>query len=360
MAFRCSSLGSSRCSATARLSFRPGMYSFDWGVGDVNLVAQIGVLPLAGRILERDAARGPVRRTSAVMWLGVSMTTLATAFLVGFSGEREALEAALEISRLMQRRLGFALLGILMLARLAATLDWSDVGTHPSTPLARIADRLADPRLRYQSGPRADARVASGCTLEGAGADQRAAFGVLVSCSLYAIMRVTNRRVRVWRERTAAAHAVWRSVPHRRTHCRCADARTERSQAHARIFDGRTRRTRSAGNRFWRSARILRGSFPYRESCGGKVCGILSAGMVQRERETTALRQLHGLWESGPAGRTLLAALLALCGLPPFGLFISEFCSSRQALLRISGSARRRFTWNDTRIRRARANGDRD
>ena len=47
--------------------------------------------------------------------------------------------------------------------------------------------------------------------------------------------------------------------------------------------------------------------------------------MVQRERGTTVLRELHALWESGPAGRTLLAALLALCGLPPFGLFLSEF-----------------------------------
>ena len=113
------------------------MYSFDWGVGDVVWSRKSVYFLLLGAFW--SAMLLVVLSTNfGLMWLGVSMTTLATAFLVGFSGEREALEAAWKYLVLCSVGLGFALLGILMLARLTPTLSWSDIGTHPSTPLARI------------------------------------------------------------------------------------------------------------------------------------------------------------------------------------------------------------------------------
>jgi hydrogenase-4 component F len=55
-----------------------------------------------------------------------------------------------------------------------------------------------------------------------------------------------------------------------------------------------------------------------------KSAAFFAAGLVQSERGTTMLDELHGLWESGNAGRLLLGALVGLGGLPPFGLFVSE------------------------------------
>jgi len=55
-----------------------------------------------------------------------------------------------------------------------------------------------------------------------------------------------------------------------------------------------------------------------------KSAAFFAAGLVQRERHTTALGELHGLWGSGASGRILLAALIAIGGMPPFGLLFSE------------------------------------
>ena len=69
----------------------------------------------------------------AVLWLGISLTTLATAFLVGYSGEAAALEAAWKYLVLCSVGISFALLGIVVLAHVsiadglapAAALSWS-------------------------------------------------------------------------------------------------------------------------------------------------------------------------------------------------------------------------------------------
>jgi hydrogenase-4 component F len=55
-----------------------------------------------------------------------------------------------------------------------------------------------------------------------------------------------------------------------------------------------------------------------------KSAAFFAAGMVQRQHHTTTLGELQGLWESGASGRLLLAALIAISGMPPFGLFLSE------------------------------------
>jgi formate hydrogenlyase subunit 3/multisubunit Na+/H+ antiporter MnhD subunit len=50
----------------------------------------------------------------------------------------------------------------------------------------------------------------------------------------------------------------------------------------------------------------------------------MTAGLVQRERGTTRLGDLHALWEASSTGKMLLAALTALSGMPPFGIFVGE------------------------------------
>jgi hydrogenase-4 component F len=54
-----------------------------------------------------------------------------------------------------------------------------------------------------------------------------------------------------------------------------------------------------------------------------KSLAFLAVGVVQQERGTTTIGKLHGLWNDA-SGKFLLAALVGLMGLPPFGIFVSE------------------------------------
>ncbi len=303
--------------------FSAGMYSFDWGVGDVVWSRKSVYFLLLGAFW--SAMLLVVLSTNfGLMWLGVSMTTLATAFLVGFSGEREALEAAWKYLVLCSVGLGFALLGILMLARLTPTLSWSDIGTHPSTPLARITVGLLILGFATKAG-----LVPMHAWLPDAHSKAPAPIsallsGVLVSCSLYAIMRVTTVAF-AYGESTllqhlllafGAASAVVAGA------LMLVQSDLKRMLAYSTIeHAGLVALAIGFGGPLGFFAAL----FHVVNHAAAKSAAFLSAGMVQRERGTTVLRELHALWESGPAGRTLLAALLALCGLPPFGLFLSEF-----------------------------------
>jgi hydrogenase-4 component F len=54
-----------------------------------------------------------------------------------------------------------------------------------------------------------------------------------------------------------------------------------------------------------------------------KSLAFLSIGIVAEEYGTTSIGRLESLWNAR-GGRAFLAALIALAGLPPFGLFFSE------------------------------------
>ncbi|MBI4485145.1 MAG: hydrogenase 4 subunit F [Acidobacteria bacterium] len=65
-----------------------------------------------------------------------------------------------------------------------------------------------------------------------------------------------------------------------------------------------------------------------------KSASFLLAGRVLRRYRTTEIDQVTGLLQVMPWTGTLLAAgILALVGLPPFGLFVSEFLLVRAAVL---------------------------
>ena len=302
--------------------FSLGMYSFDWGVGDVVWARKSVYFLLLGAFWSAMLLV-VLSENFGLMWLGVSMTTLATAFLVGFSGEREALEAAWKYLVLCSVGLGFALLGILMLARLAGTLDWSGVGTHPATPLARIAVGLLVLGFATKAG-----LVPMHAWLPDAHSKAPAPIsallsGVLVSCSLYAIVRVATvafaygegsllqQMLLAFGSASAVVAGALMLVQYD----------LKRMLAYSTIeHAGLVALAIGFGGPLGLFAAL----FHIVNHAAAKSAAFLSAGMVQREYGTTEARHLHGLWQSGPAGRTLLGALMALCGLPPFGLFISE------------------------------------
>ena len=89
----------------------------------------------------------------AILWLGISATTLATAFLVGFAGEAESLEAAWKYLVLCSVGIAFALFGLMVLAHVtlslgldpARALSWAAIVQHPprhAPALARLAIAL--------------------------------------------------------------------------------------------------------------------------------------------------------------------------------------------------------------------------
>ena len=88
----------------------------------------------------------------ALLWLGITATTLATTFLVGFSGEAAALEAAWKYLVLCSVGIALALLGIVVLAHVAIA-----EGTRPRSS-ADLDDhhgpRACRARRRSRGSPR--------------------------------------------------------------------------------------------------------------------------------------------------------------------------------------------------------------
>lgn len=303
--------------------FSTGMFSFDWGVGEVVWSRKSVYFILLGAFW--SAMLLVVLSTNfGLMWLGISATTLATAFLVGFSGEREALEAAWKYLVLCSVGLGFALLGILALARIAPSLDWNGLGAHTATPLARIAVSLLLLGFATKAG-----LVPMHAWLPDAHSKAPAPIsallsGVLVSCSLYAIVRVFG---------VASAYGETALLQQLLLALGSASAIVagglmlvqndlKRLLAYSTVeHAGLVALAIGFGGPLGMFAAL----FHVFNHAAAKSGAFLAAGMVQRAKGTTALGHLHGLWATGPSGRMLLAAFTALCGLPPFGLFISEF-----------------------------------
>jgi hydrogenase-4 component F len=268
-----------------------------------------------------------------LLWFGISATTLATAFLVGFSGERAALEAAWKYLVLCSVGIGIALLGIVLLGRLslAAGLDptealaWNAIVAHhgaSGAPLARLATAIMLVGFATKAG-----LVPMHAWLPDAHSKAPAPIsallsGVLVSCSLYAIVRTLNvatalgvgdsiRELLLWLGVASVVVAGALMLAQRDLKRLLAYSTVEHAGivALALGFGG------PLGN-FAALFHVIVHAF-------AKSSAFFAAGLVQSERGTTELSALRGLWNGLP-GRFLLAALTALSGLPPFGLFVSE------------------------------------
>jgi hydrogenase-4 component F len=269
-----------------------------------------------------------------VLWLGISATTLATAFLVGFAGEAAALEAAWKYLVLCSVGIAFALLGMLMLAHvtLAGGLDpahalaWNALGSYhgaDNLPLARLAIAFMIVGFATKAGlvpmhawlP--DAHSKAPAPVSGL------LSGVLVSCALYAIMRTVQagavlgvdalaRELLLWFGglSTVAAGALMLSQRDLKRLLAYSTVENAGIVALALGFGGPLGFTAAL-------VHVVAHAF-------SKSAAFFASGLVQRERKTTSLNSLRGLWPTS-AGRLLLAAIAALAALPPFGMFVSEF-----------------------------------
>jgi hydrogenase-4 component F len=269
-----------------------------------------------------------------VLWLGISATTLATAFLVGFVGEPAALEAAWKYLVLCSVGIAFALLGILVLAHVslaaglapAQALSWSALAGHApaaAPPLARLATALMLVGFATKAGlvpmhswlP--DAHSKAPAPVSGL------LSGVLISCALYAIMRTLEVATVLGAGPLAHDLLLW--LGSLSTLVAGASMLAQRDLKRLLAYStiehaGIVALALGFGGPLGQIAALVH----VVAHAFAKSAAFFAAGLVLRERHTTSLGQLHGLWQAGASGRMLLGALTALAGLPPFGLFVSE------------------------------------
>ncbi len=271
----------------------------------------------------------------ATLWLGISATTLTTAFLVGFSGEAAALEAAWKYLVLCSVGIGFALLGIIVLGHLSiasgldphVALSWTAIAAHrlpDAVPLARLATALMLVGFATKAG-----LVPMHAWLPDAHSKAPAPIsallsGVLVSCALYAIVRTLSvgavlgsgpllHELLQWLGALSMVVASLLMLSQRDLKRFLAYSTVEHAGivALALGFGGGI-------GLFAALLHVVAHAFT-------KAAAFFAAGLIQQEHGTTQLSHLRALWNAGPSGRLLLGALVALSGMPPFGLFVSEF-----------------------------------
>ena len=270
----------------------------------------------------------------ATLWLGISATTLTTAFLVGFSGEPAALEAAWKYLVLCSVGIGFALLGIIVLGHLTiasgidphAALSWSAIAAHDwhgAGALARLATALMLVGFATKAG-----LVPMHAWLPDAHSKAPAPIsallsGVLVSCALYAIVRTLSigtvlgsapllHVLLQWLGALSMVVASLLMLSQRDLKRFLAYSTVEHAGivALALGFGGKL-------GLFAALLHIVAHAFT-------KAAAFFAAGLIAREQGTTQLSRLRALWNAGSSGRLLLGTLVALSGMPPFGLFVSE------------------------------------
>jgi len=274
-----------------------------------------------------------VSTTFIGLWIGISATTLATTFLVGFSGGKASLEAAWKYLVLCSFGIAIALIGILLLGRAgmtanipaAAALSWDTLAAHAGGQLSPALTRVALLLMLLGFGTKAGL-VPMHSWLPDAHSKAPAPIsallsGLLVSCALYAIVRVQHVAA-------ATSPTLFDNV------LLCVGSLSILVAAPLMLVQRDIKRLLSystvehAGlvaialglgtplGAFAAMYHIVNHAFT-------KSLAFFAVGIVQHERSTTTIGKLHGLWHD-PSGKLLLAALVALMGLPPFGIFLSE------------------------------------
>lgn len=314
-------------------AFSAGAFSFDWGIADT-LWSRKSVFFLLLGTFWSAMLLVVLADNFALLWLGISATTLATAFLVGYSGEAAALEAAWKYLILCSVGIAFALLGIIVLARMSVqagidpshALSWGAIVAHHSSvsaPLARLAVTLMVIGLATKAGlvpmhawlPDAHSKAPSPISA--------LLSGVLVSCALYAIMRTLAvgtalgvgpqlHMLLTWLGAlsTVVAGALM-----------LAQSDLKRLLAYSTVeHAGIVALALGFGGPLGLFAALLH-VFAHAFS---KSAAFFAAGLVRREHGSTNIGELHALWGSGSTGKMLLASLIALAGMPPFGIFLGE------------------------------------
>ncbi|HVA29616.1 MAG TPA: proton-conducting transporter membrane subunit [Candidatus Baltobacteraceae bacterium] len=267
------------------------------------------------------------------LWTGISATTIATTFLVAYTGGKAALEAAWKYLMLCSFGIAIALVGMLFLGRAAMSagiapdqaLSWSALASHAAlmnVPLTRVALTLMLVGFATKAG-----LVPMHAWLPDAHSKAPAPVsallsGLLVSCALYAIVRVQSVAahtasapmfdgILLYGGTASVLVASLLMLAQRDVKRLLSYSTVEHAGIVALALGLATPLAAFAA-----LYHILAHAF-------AKALAFLSVGIVQEQRGTTTIGHMHGLWHVR-GGREFLAALVALAGIPPFGLFFSE------------------------------------
>ena len=268
----------------------------------------------------------------AAVWIGISATTLATTFLVGFSGGKAALEAAWKYLMLCSFGIAIALIGILLLGRAgmnahiapADALSWDALARHAAQirpDLGRVALLLMLLGFGTKAG-----LVPMHSWLPDAHSKAPAPIsallsGLLVSCSLYAIVRTQHVAALVAPGVFNATLLFVGSLSILvAAMLMLAQSDVKRLLSYSTVeHAGLTAIALGLGTPLGAFAAI----YHVVNHAFTKALAFLAVGIVQHDRGTTKIGKLHGLWNDA-SGKFFLCALIGLMGLPPFGIFISE------------------------------------
>ncbi len=266
------------------------------------------------------------------IWIGISSTTIATTFLVGFSGAKASLEAAWKYLMLCSFGLAFALLGLLLVGRAAIeagllpnlALSWSALAVHaqalnPSLMRAGLLLMLVGfgtkaglvPMHAWLPDAHSKAPAPVSALLS----------GLLVSCALYALIRTQavaaqsapqlfNTTMLVIGGLTILVAAM----------LMLAQSDMKRLLSYSTIeHAGLVAIALGIATPLASVAALLH----ILNHAFVKSAAFLSVGLVQHEQGSTTIARWHGLWHAR-SGRLFLLSLIGLAGLPPLGLFLSE------------------------------------
>lgn len=267
------------------------------------------------------------------VWIGISATTLATTFLVGFSGGKAALEAAWKYLMLCSFGIAIALIGIFLLGHAAIeagieptmALSWNALaarGASLPSDLTRVALLLMLLGFGTKAG-----LVPMHSWLPDAHSKAPAPIsallsGLLVSCALYAIVRVEHvaavtgsplfNDVLLSLGSASVLIAATLMLAQRDIKRLLSYSTVE----HAGLV--------AIGLGIGTPLGVFAATFHIVTHAFTKSLAFLAVGAVQQARGTTIIGKLHGLWQL-TSGKFLLGALVGLMGLPPFGICLSEF-----------------------------------
>ncbi len=270
--------------------------------------------------------------TFAGIWIGISATTLTTTFLVGFSGGKASLEAAWKYLMLCSFGIAIALIGILLLGRAGMSahiapndaLAWKSLAEHAAglpPDLGRVALLLMLLGFGTKAG-----LVPMHSWLPDAHSKAPAPIsallsGLLVSCSLYAIVRTQHVAALIAPDVfdgtllfVGSLSVLVAAI------LMLAQRDVKRLLSYSTVeHAGLTAIALGLGTPLGLFAAI----YHVVNHAFTKALAFFAVGIVQYNRGTTTIGKLHGLWND-VSGKFFLCALVGLMGLPPFGIFISE------------------------------------
>ena len=319
--------------SAAATIFSIGSFPVDWGVGKAAWSRKPVYFVLLGAFTSAMLV-AVLADNFATLWLGISATTVATAFLVGFNGESAALEAAWKYLVLCSVGLALALLGIFCLAhavsaaglRSGDTTTWSLIARRPVVVDLGIT-RFAFALMFIGFGTKAGL-VPMHAWLPDAHSKAPAPIsallsGLLTTCASYGVIRTLGvasvlgagdlfRAFLMWFGAISIFIAGLLMLSQRDLKRFLAYSTIE----HMGIV--------ALGLGFGAPWGTLGALFHLIAHAFVKPGAFFATGLLQREYGTTQLGALHGVLRKGATGHFMLSSLTGLAGMPPFPLFFSE------------------------------------